>query len=219
MAWTAAAVKPPTDRSMLKQPRQGVVGLDRSGSYLLSLDEQARQHREALIELADHLFTAICVGNQAPVVERMYNRITQPVVGDLVVETSRRGRRADDEARLMALGYLVEHRYEWWETDEEWNAHLADDGGLTDEDRTIDEAWYVQYGPNPDDVCRWTNANFRAVPVDMTFNALSHNRGADGSVMISRDDLIGSLVDSGHMLPTDAVSMTIDDTHSARDRP
>jgi hypothetical protein len=30
-----------------------------------------------------------------------------------------------------------------------------------------EEAWYIQYGPHPDDVCRWANSSFTTVPAEI----------------------------------------------------
>lgn len=146
----------------VKQPREDVTGTLRNDDDLLSLDDRAMPVREALIALARHLTTATMVGNPAPVVDRMGSRIRRPVVGDLVVEATtimRRRRPGDDWYR--GFGYLVEHRTEWMHTDEEWQQVRAE----WDDERPSNEAWYVQYGPQHEDVCRWTNADFYLVPI------------------------------------------------------
>src|SRR5215467_3292917 len=145
-----------------QQPREDVVGIDRTGDDLLSLDERAVAHWNALIAMAKHLRTACGVGNPAPIVADIGKRIHNPQVGDLVVECTRviwGHRRTSDDDRLKGLGYLVEHRTEWAHTDDEWQRALTEDGYEADE-RPTDEAWYVQYGPDPGDVCRWTNCDF-----------------------------------------------------------
>lgn len=73
----------------MKQPHEDVRGQDRSGNYFLSLDPQAAFHRDLVIALARHLYTAIRVGDPAPVVQRMYRDVTNPQIGDLVVESAR----------------------------------------------------------------------------------------------------------------------------------
>lgn len=147
----------------MKQPREDVTGTLRDQDDLLSLDERAMPVREALVALARHLSTATGVGNPAPVVAAMNARLWKPVVGDLVVEvTAIMRRRRPDDDWYRGFGYLVEHRTEWMHTDEAWT-EVADEW---DNERPTDEAWYVQYGPDPADVCRWTNCDFLLVPID-----------------------------------------------------
>jgi hypothetical protein len=149
-----------------KQPREGVVGVDRNGDDFLSLDMRAVAHRAGLVAVAKHLRSACMVGDPAPVVREMSDRMRHPRVGDLVFEPTMATSSADLDTRTKALGYLVEKRTEWWLTDEDWAAEKAEDDRLTDEDRQTDEAWYVQYGPDPGDICRWTNCDFGMIPID-----------------------------------------------------
>lgn len=182
------------------QPHEGISGTDRTGTDLVSLAESASEHRDALVAMARHLQTATSVGNPAPVVERMAQRLRAPQPGDLVVESSSGMWRTDQETRHKAFGFLIAKRTEWWETDEQWATAKTEDGSLTDDDRMTDEAWYVQYGPNAVDVCRWTNCSFMVIPITSeTFSVPVGTR--DGSaVVITRDSLLGSLADSGFTL-------------------
>lgn len=183
----------------MKQPREDVQGALRTDDDLLSLDERAMPVRKAIVVLARHLSTACMVGNPAPVVERMGARLRSPQVGDLVVESTTAMRQRNDDW-YRGFGYLVEHRREWWHTDEDWAHATAEDPGAWGDERPTDEAWYVQYGPQPEDVCRWTNADFLVIPIDVgTFNqplSTSDGRG----VTVTRVDLLGSLADSGFSL-------------------
>jgi hypothetical protein len=181
------------------QPREGIVGVDRSSDWLLSLDERATPHRDAILAITHHLYHACLVGHPTPNVERMYGRITDPQPGDFVYVRDRAADR-DVAIRTMALGYLLTHRREWWESDEQWVAIKAE-RGETDADRRTDHAWYVQYGPNPDAVCRWTNCTVVAVPIDRgMFNQPAGTRNPDGSMTVTRDDLLGVLADDGFRL-------------------
>lgn len=184
---------------MYKQPHEGITGADRGGDDLLSLDMSAVAHRDAIIAIARHLRSACLVGHPAPIVERMSQRMRNPRPGDLVFEpTMSASRRVD--TRIKALGYLIEKRIEWRRTDEEWAADKTEDGGLTDEDRMTDKVWYVQYGSNPVDVCRWTNCTFEMIPVDLDMFAEPVGTPTDGGVMLTRGDLLGSLADAGFEL-------------------
>jgi hypothetical protein len=60
-----------------------------------------------------------------------------PAVGDLVLELTRASWARDQRLRTIGFGYLV-----------------GRDG----------ETWYVQYGPEPDDICDWDNCMFIRVP-------------------------------------------------------
>jgi hypothetical protein len=180
-----------------KQPHEDIAGTDRGGDDLLSLDMRAVAHRDALIAVARHLRSACMVGSPAPIVREMSDRMRNPRIGDLVFEpTMATSRRGDLETRIKALGYLIEKRVEWWQTDEEWAADKAADH-LADDDRSTDTAWYVQYGPDPADICRWVNCTFEMVPIDpMEFYKPIGSRGPLG-VTVTRDDLLSSLADAG----------------------
>lgn len=146
-----------------KQPHEDITGIDRSDSDLLSLDPQATAHRTALQAMAQYMSRVARLGNRSEVAQQMQQRIENPRPGDLVAEisvpiTSR------VPARPNALGYLIEQRREWGEYDTEWEQEKADDGTLDDGDRTTDTAWYIQYGPQATDVCRWTNCEFVVIP-------------------------------------------------------
>lgn len=149
----------------LKQPREDVAaGVDRDDD-LLSFDESAVAHRDALIGMARLLHSATLVGDPAPVVVKLYERITKPCPGDLVVELSAMYSH-DPVKRIKALGILIEKRQEWYDTDEEWADLVAEGAVYADEDRRTDTAWYIQYGSAAGDVCRWTDCDFMALLYD-----------------------------------------------------
>lgn len=191
------------------QPHEGVIGTDRTDDWLLSLDDQAVAHREVIRALVGHLRTATLVGNPAPVVQRMYERISHPQPGDLVIEEST-FYRPDPDVRLRSFGVLLLHRDEWWQTDDEWQAAVEEErrwyeehdalGEYDPSSRPRDHAWYVQYGPHPGDVCRWTNCSFVVVPVADTFTVPAGQPDDTGATVFTRDSLLGSLADSGFSL-------------------
>jgi hypothetical protein len=52
-------------------------------------------------------------------------------------------------------------REEWASTEEDWRADELDADPL---DRPIENrAYYIQYGPNAADICRWTNCSLLAI--------------------------------------------------------
>ncbi len=147
-----------------KQPHEGIRGTLRDDDDLLSLDERALAVRNWLIGLASHLYSATLVGNRAPKVDEMYRRISAPRVGDVVVEMTAM-LWSDDSRKEKGFGVLLAERDEWGSTDEEWGQYRSENPeGAESDGRWSDHAWYVQYGPQPEDVCRWTNCVFVVVP-------------------------------------------------------
>jgi hypothetical protein len=189
------------------QPFEGIRGIDLSRHWVLSLDERAAPHRETLIAMARHLHTATLVGDPAPVVRRMCDRLRSPEPGDLVVTAEVMHGRRDPDSRLKGLGIYLGSRTEWELTDAQWEAYKAEDGcGLTDEDRVTDDVFYIQYGPDPGDICRWHNSSAVVLPVDTAeFRvdaAAERTETPDGGqrATFTRDSLIGGLADSGFRL-------------------
>jgi hypothetical protein len=184
------------------QPHEGVTGIDRSDTDLLFLTDGALSRRQMMMGQALLLHSACLTYPRAPVIERMWERITHPEIGDLVMATDHRTREH------KAFGYLVEERKEWWTTDKEWEETLAKERAYYEEhypgedvepeERLTDYAHYIQYGPQPADVCRWTNCTVIMVPTDPQFCQKSIGvRDPAGGVTITRETLLGSLADSG----------------------
>lgn len=193
----------------MKQPHEGITGVARLGNPLLSLDDTDLPIQAALITMARHLSTATLVGNPAPVVQRMSARLRNPRPGDLVIETSNAQAMRFPGWR-RGFGYLVDKRREWWDTDDEYARLLSEGDYDANDPRPVDTAWYVQYGPAPVDVCRWTNCSFMVIPIDEdTFSVPFGDRDGTATV-ITRDGLLGSLADSGFLLrpPTEQTATT-----------
>lgn len=149
----------------MKQPREDVTGADRE-DWLLDLDSRAMAHRDALAVMAYHLQRASMVGNPAPNTQKVWERISEPRIGDLVVEATYNWPGRDEDHRAKSLGILVEKRAEWACSDEEWARWEAEDPEAYDGERPIErEAWYIQYGSSAADICRWTNCTFTALPI------------------------------------------------------
>lgn len=196
------------------QPHEGITGTDRHDTDLLSLEEAAMPRRDMMREMAKLLRSATLVGNPAPSVSRMSDRMQKPRPGDLVMEESSAWTR-DPDTRLKGFGILVCRRDEWWDSDDSLREfiakHRADGDELeyaakleqqlaTGVGRPVDDAWYVQYGPDPADVCRWTNCLFTAIPVGEDFSVRVGTPTERGGVMLTRDDLLSTLEDSGFAL-------------------
>lgn len=185
------------------QPREDITGTDLTGHWLLSLDERAVAHRDTLLAMALHLHTATCVGSPAPVVERMSKRMRHPVPGDLAcaTEVMYRDPRADLDYRTRGLGLLLAWREEWSSTDEEWADYCEQEPWAAEEGRFTEKAYYLQYGPEPGDICRWTNS----APVGLLTQpwswAVDGAAGRTGtSAVFTRDSLLAGLADSGFAL-------------------
>lgn len=151
----------------MKQPREDIAGTDRTGDPLVSLDDALLPVRDALFGAGWNVHRATHVGNPAPLVAEMCVRIDKPEPGDYVgiADTAYR-RNLSDEDRLHRCGYLVEWRREWMHTDTDWQAGLeTGDGWWEPDERPTDDAIYIQYGPTPADVVRWTNASAFAIPL------------------------------------------------------
>lgn len=139
------------------QPREGITGTLRDDD-LLSLEDSALARRKIMLAMALTLWsTALAAYPIEPA--SLWKRMDKPRVGDLVVENTR-----TDPVR--GLGILIGYRKEWAFTDEEWQQIETDDPGAYAGDRPIDDVWYIQYGPQPEDVCRWSNASFIAIPTE-----------------------------------------------------
>lgn len=187
--------------------------------HLLAVDEISLAWRRLLCEMASQLAHATLVGNPAPFVERVSKRLRDPQVGDYVYERSTFHRhRFEDGTPIQAegSGFLrkVADEYAW--TDDVWadelTAWLADDShdpalALT---RPTERVYYVQYGPKPEDECRWHNCEFQVVPLDPSIfeRKEAFVLNPDGSRTATRDSLFDSLAEMGfHLKPR-----TTDDT-------
>lgn len=150
------------------QPHEGITGIERAADPLLTEGGSL-----VAAEMMSMLYRAVLVGNPAPLVQDMFNLITHPAVGDAVVVAD--AMYFDNlEHKIQGTGYVVAVRAEWGETDEEWARVRAEDDSLTDADRWVErEAWYIQYGPQAADVCRWSNCNVLAIPRGMERRAPS----------------------------------------------
>lgn len=183
------------------EPWEGISGTIRDQDDLLALDEPALRRREIVVAMAYALNSAISVGNPAPIVSRMNDRFSahrdSARVGDLVIESTTLYQGSAREKWFMGFGILLANRWEWAETHVDHAKRMA---GYEDDpfDRFIDNIWYVQYGSN-DDICRWENCSFMAIPTDLETVRALREPAATGGV-ITRESLVSSLTDSGFEL-------------------
>lgn len=144
------------------EPGERLRGTDYTASDLLNIDEAALARRDLMIGMMQVLIQASMVGSPAPNTAAVWERISSPQVGDLVVEHSVRY-SSNPENRMHGFGILLGHRNEYTDTPDGWATLLADGAVGPEDTRTVEHAWYVQYGPSADDVCRWTNCDFYAL--------------------------------------------------------
>jgi hypothetical protein len=145
------------------QPHQDMIGEDRPDDPVLTMTEGGRK---VLATTAYVLYAGLLFSNQrTPRSEAMFQKVTHPRPGDYVVVRDIVGRWRPDDLR-HGVGIFLGDRTEWWTTDEQWEADKAEDEYLTEADRMVDHAWYVQYGPDARSVCRWVNCELFALPED-----------------------------------------------------
>lgn len=187
------------------EPHQDITGHKRDYNDLLSLRPEAIAVRDIIRTLAYHLWDAVLVGDPAPRVRRMYEFMSAtPKIGDLVIEQSTFW-SSDEDQRTRGFGFLVATRKEWATTNAEHQAEVDREKAYCAEhnleyvpdERFTDYAWYVQYGPEPADVCRWHNCSFMVVPFNIESFKIAAGTREDGALVLTRDSLVNALADSG----------------------
>jgi hypothetical protein len=167
-----------TTEEQYPQPHEGVRGLDLAPGHPLSLDEASVDRRLEMLERVRQRWNDI-LHDRIPDRDHLFDVMYDPHPGDMVLELTT-SFRTDRDSRVLASGILLVHeRKEWASTDEEWAQTVAqekasheEDGYSFDEeqfakDRFATSASYVQYGPSPTYVCRWSNCKFIVIPMDL----------------------------------------------------
>ncbi len=189
----------------LPVPYEGVVG-PTGHPLLLSVNDRFLPVREALIRMGWHLLCATQVAPQAPVVARIYQRITNPQPGDLVVERtgllrhlteSSPDRRA--EFHRTAFGIFITAREEWVPdpTRPAPPPGGADAGGLVP-----GLVHYLQYAPQQGAVSRMVNSMLLTIPVGGDFSRPAGRPDPAGGFTVSRLNLLDALADIGMRVPS-----------------
>lgn len=123
------------------------------GKEILQLDDENIKLRK-LLAINASLFHLHCTSVQR-------TRLDNPELGDLVYEMTTT--HSTDMRRIaMGIGLLSIVRTEPVAIDIE-----GDNIEFGEETAT-----YIQYGPEVDDLCRWTNSKFYVIPTDMSFGSL-----------------------------------------------
>lgn len=170
------------DWSQYPQPHEGVQGTELGEGHLLALDDASIERRLKVVARAMERYDDVLharISNRNDVFDRMYN----PRVGDTVMELTT-SFRLDPKAQTQAFGILLVHeRREWACTDEDWARNVAKEKANHEEDglefdaeqfakdRFADTASYIQYGSGAQDICRWSNCKFLAVPADLVLES------------------------------------------------
>lgn len=116
---------------------------------------------ERLVEtLAYNLYLSTLVGDPAPRIKQLGDRISRPVVGDMVLEVS----TIHDETRVgTRLGRLVREALEPMYTPEGW---YAEGNAGPDEPIPRERVQYIELSDGRE--YRWHNARFITVPTEIT---------------------------------------------------
>lgn len=163
------------------EPHEGVQGVTRTRDDLLSLEGPAIARRMIVMDIAESLFKASLAGPVRPLSGEpsLFDQVSKPQIGDLVIERTTAFIR-DPAQRARGFGILLGRRIEWACTKEQWTErceeeaaacreHGDEEGALAAlaEERLTDHAWYIQYGSDAADICRWTNCMFYRVPTGL----------------------------------------------------
>lgn len=166
------------------EPHEGVQGVTRTRDDLLSLEDAAIARRMIVMDLAEELFK---VSLAAPVrpwngEPSLFDRISKPKIGDLVIERTSAFIREPGH-RSRGFGILLGKRIEWACTKAEWAERCEEQAAsyrehgneemaleVLAEERLTDHAWYIQYGSDAGDICRWTNCMFYTVPTGLLYH-------------------------------------------------
>jgi hypothetical protein len=131
-------------------------GTDRTGDPLLTMTDESR----TAVMMIVHLGWRLTGYAQSPSGRALADRRHHPRPGDLVLVPDAI-RRIDPGEAGYGWGYLIEERQEPVYDDATWERiQYQFDGGPTPTERIF----YVQYGPNPQDVYRWENVSCMTVP-------------------------------------------------------
>lgn len=158
------------------------------------------------------IYTTTMVGDPAPFVRRLAERMRAPRPGDLVLETSTVFRLDRGDWDSAALGYFLREADEPACTREEWDAEQAEEAAWCAEhhpgepfepepyEPRIERVQYLQRLDDGGEF-RWHNAEFIALPTTLPRAWLGET--PPGST-VTRDSLIADLGDAGFHLKDQA---------------
>lgn len=143
------------------------TGTDRTGDPLMVLSDTTEPLR-TLVMRSQWYLDYVSGYRQAPIARRWDERARAPRSGDLVYVVDRilEGPRGGDaDTHNKSFGYYICGRREPVYDADMW-AQVADQ--YEGEPCPTEKVFYLQYGPNPDDVCRWENAECRVIATHET---------------------------------------------------
>lgn len=148
-------------------------GTDRTGDPLLSLDEACLPIR--VLVMSSQWYATYLFGMAgAPIGINWQRRYREPRPGDLCFATDHAiNPRADADTLLKSFGYFLGEQREPIYDDETW-AKVQDQYDDR-KDCPTERVFYIQYGPKPDDVCRWEDAQCQVIATAEISNEL-HGR-------------------------------------------
>lgn len=158
------------------EPHEGIIGVARTEDDLLDLTVEALARRKIMCAMACALSQTMPFGDTPSGPAQIAKRLRSPQIGDLVVESTALYDYPPGDRHHKGFGILLCVRTEWWDTQEVHDAHVAEERSYYEkhddleeyvpDPRPTDTAWYIQYGSNPEAVCRWTNCSFTALPLN-----------------------------------------------------
>jgi hypothetical protein len=148
--WTGDPIPPPAEDEGLPLPWEGVKVTTRNPADIPALDPPARRLIVAATLALHRVATAV---PQSPEARRTAARMRNPQPGDLVTEIT-------SDGGFRGFGILLKRRRE--RSGEGCGLREARGNDLG----SSGDIWYVQYGPDADDVARWDCARFITVLTD-----------------------------------------------------
>lgn len=136
-------------------------GIDRTDDPLLSLDESFLPFR--VLVMSSQWYATYLFGMAgAPIGIDWQRRYREPKPGELCFATDWAiNSRADADTLMKSFGYFLGEQQEPIYDDETW-AKVQDQYGDR-KDCPTERVFYIQYGPKPDDVCRWEDARCQVI--------------------------------------------------------
>lgn len=141
------------------------TGIDRSNDPLMVPSDTTEPLR-TLVMRSQWWLDYVSGYRNAPIAQEWAERAHHPRPGDLVYVPDRiLGGRRDQGAdtRNKSFGYFITARREPVYGPDEWE-RVKD--GFDGYPCPTEKVFYIQYGPNPDDVCRWENAECRVIATE-----------------------------------------------------
>jgi hypothetical protein len=136
-------------------------GTDRTDDPLLNLDEAFLPFR--VLVMSSQWYATYLFGMAgAPIGIDWQRRYRKPKPGELCFATDHAiNPRAEPGTAMKSFGYFLGEQQEPIYDDETW-AEVQDQYDDQTECPT-ERIFYIQYGPKPDDVCRWENAQCQVI--------------------------------------------------------